>query len=107
MDHLAIIVDRFSGMLNSPVQVETLSREDILLRFFTLGGPGRQISNFIESSFREADKTYDVDKALERDNFWMTVVKASQKSDDFAVRVQRIIREITPVEEDRISLIPW
>ncbi len=64
-------------------------------------GIDRQFSGFIASSYREAHKTYDVDGVLEKDEFWQTVVRASNESDGFGRRVQEIIRRITPVQRDR------
>ena len=61
----------------------------------------RQLHAFIESSFREAYNTYDVDQVPSKDSFWTTVLKAIREDSDFAFEVKRILRDITPVREDQ------
>ena len=80
---------------------ELLLRWSEGLKGYSPNGPGRQLATLIETSFREISSAYNVEEAFRRDAFWQTVMEACNGSGDFALKVGRIIKRITPVAEDQ------
>ena len=65
-----------------------------------------QLNVLIRSSLNEASLASDVEKALLKDPFWQTLIKAGKENLDFSEDFERRLQRITPVEQDQPSPPP-
>ena len=63
----------------------------------------RQFSTYLRSSYRNADEVYNVDRVVNKDEFWNTVLEAANEDTDFANRVSLLLDNI---KENPSSSLP-